>query len=84
MPFKLADKNNGSAVTNKNESRRRLYQPQESRLVSADESYQRVGGLVVIPGLLREMGVDPTAILPRPGVEASGLDHVENRFHMCR
>ena len=92
MPFKLADKNNGSGVTNKNESRRRLYQPQQSRLASADESYQRVGGLVVIPGLLREMGVDPTAILPRAGVEASGLDHVENRipyvsmsrlFHEC-
>jgi AraC-like DNA-binding protein len=69
-----------------------LYQPPDSRLVSADDNYQRVGGLVVIPGLLREMGADPTVILPRAGVLASALDHVENRipytsmgrlFHEC-
>jgi AraC-like DNA-binding protein len=80
MPFKLADKNDESVVTNKNESRRRLYQRQKSRLASADENYQRVGGLVVIPGLLREMGVDPSAILSRAGVEMSALDHVEARI----
>lgn len=82
----------GSAVTDRKESNWRLCQPQESRLATADENYQRVGGLVVIPGLLREMGVDPTVILPRAGVETSALDHVENRipyvsmgrlFHEC-
>jgi hypothetical protein len=26
------------------------------------------------------MGVDPTVILPRAGVETSALDHVENRI----
>jgi AraC-like DNA-binding protein len=70
----------------------RLHQFQESRLASADENYQRVGGLVVIPGLLREMGCDPSVILPRAGVETSALDHVEKRipyvsmgrlFHEC-
>jgi AraC-like DNA-binding protein len=70
----------------------RPYQPQESRPTTADEYYQRVGGLVVIPGLLREMGGDPTVILPRAGLETSALDHVENRiryvslgglFHEC-
>jgi len=81
-----------SAVTDKNESRWRLCQSQESRLTDADKNYQRVGGLVVIPGLLREMGVDPTVILPRAGVGTSALGHVENRipyvsmgrlFHEC-
>src|SRR5258708_39225216 len=64
----------------------------ESRRATADENYQRVGGLVVIPDLLREMGGDPTVILPRAGLETSALDHVENRiryvslgrlFHEC-
>jgi AraC-like DNA-binding protein len=77
-----------AAVTDKNESRWRLYQPQESRLAG----YQRVGGLVVIPDLLREMGGDPTVILLRAGIAASTLGHVENRisyelmgrlFHEC-
>ena len=61
-------------------------------MATINESYERVGGLVVIPGLLREMGADPTVILPRAGVETSALDHVENRipyvsmgrlFHEC-
>jgi AraC-like DNA-binding protein len=72
--------------------RYRLYQPQDSRLASADDDYQRVGGLVVIPSLLREMDGDPIVILPRAGLETSALDHVENRipyvsmgrlFHEC-
>ena len=70
----------------------RPYQPQESRPTTVDENYQRVGGLVVVPDLLREMGGDPTVILPRAGLETSALDHVENRiryvslgrlFHEC-
>jgi AraC-like DNA-binding protein len=86
------DTHKRSAITHKNESSWRLYQPQESRPASANENYQRVGGLVVIPGLLREMGVDPTVILRRAGVETSALDDVENRipygsmgrlFHEC-
>ena len=38
------------------------YQPPDSRLVSADDNHRQVGGLVVVSGLLREMG-DPTEIL---------------------
>jgi AraC-like DNA-binding protein len=85
-------RNKGAAVTDKSQSRSRLYQPQGSRLATADEHYQRVGGLVVIPGLLREIGGDPIVILPRAGLEMSALDHVENRipyasmgrlFHEC-
>ena len=81
-----------SAITHKNESSWGLYQPQESQPANANENYQRVGGLVVIPGLLREMGVNPTVILPRAGIQTSALDHVENRipsgsmgrlFHQC-
>ena len=92
MSSTVIDTNRGPAVTDKNESNWRHSQPQESRLAIADENYQRVGGLVVIPGLLREMGVDPTVILPRAGVETSALDHVENLipyvslgrlFHEC-
>jgi Arabinose-binding domain of AraC transcription regulator, N-term len=54
--------------------------------------YERVGGLVVIPGVLQEMGADPTVILPRAGVETNALDDVETRipyattgrlFHEC-
>ena len=61
-------------------------------MASADETYQRVGGLVVVAELLREMGGDPTVILPRAGLETSALGHVENRipyasmgrlFHEC-
>jgi AraC-like DNA-binding protein len=76
----------------KNRRSWRLYQLQESRPTTVDEHYQRVGGLVLIPGLLREMGGDPTVILPRAGLETSALDHVETRipyvsmgrlFHEC-
>jgi AraC-like DNA-binding protein len=59
---------------------------------SARESYQRVGGLAVIPDLLREMGGDPAAILPRAELKTSALDHLESLipyasigrlFHEC-
>jgi AraC-like DNA-binding protein len=85
-------RNRGAVVTDKNQSSWRLYQPHESRPATVDEHYQRVGGLVVIPHLLREMGGDPTVVLPRAGLETSALDHVENRipyasmgrlFHEC-
>src|ERR1700745_3102272 len=70
----------GTAVTDKRHSSWRPYQPQESRPTTVDEYYHRVGGRVVIPALLREMGGDPTVILPRAGLETSALDHVENRI----
>jgi AraC-like DNA-binding protein len=73
-------RNKGAAVTDENQNSWRLYQPQEGRPATVDEHYQRVGGLVVIPDLLREMGGDPTVILPRAGLETSALDHVENRI----
>jgi AraC-like DNA-binding protein len=90
--FSNSGRNRGTAVTDKRQSSWRPYQPQESRPTTVHEDYQRVGGLVVIPGLLREMGGDPTVILPRAGFETSTLDHVENRipyasmgrlFHEC-
>jgi AraC-like DNA-binding protein len=86
------DKQKGLAISRENRSSPRLRQPRESRLLTFGQSYQRVGGLVVIPGLLREMSVDPTAVLMRAGLETSALDHVENRipyvsmgglFHEC-
>jgi AraC-like DNA-binding protein len=55
-------------------------QPQEAGLANVNESHQRVGGLVVIPDLLRELGIDPTVVLLRAGIEPSALDHVENRI----
>ena len=90
--FSNNGRDRGTAVTDKRHSSWRPYQPQESRPTTVDEYYQRVGGLVVVPGLLREMGGDPTVILPRAGLETSALDHVENRipyasmghlFHEC-
>jgi AraC-like DNA-binding protein len=89
--FGNGGRNRGAAVTDKIQIRR-LHQPQENRPTTVDEHYQRVGGLVIIPGLLREMGGDPTVILPRAGLETTALDHVENRipyasmgrlFHEC-
>lgn len=64
----------------KNNSNRQILQPEESPNTTNPEAYQRVGGLVVIPGLLREMGFDPIAILARAGIARNVLDHVENRI----
>jgi hypothetical protein len=61
-------------ATDKKRNNRRLSQPLETGLTNADESYQRMGGLLVIPGLLREVGGDPIVILPRAGLETSALD----------
>jgi AraC-like DNA-binding protein len=92
MSSTVIDTRRRPATTDKNESSWRHTQPQKGGLATADESYQRVGGLVVVPDLLREMGGDPTAILPRAGFETSALDHVENwipyasmghLFHEC-
>lgn len=42
-----------------------------------DVRHQRVGGLVEIPGLLRELGADPALVLARAGLEANALDHAD-------
>ena len=39
---------------------------------------QRVGPLVVIPGLLRELGADPVEIVVGAGLDAGALDAAEN------
>lgn len=48
---------------------------------------ERVGGLSVVPTLLRQFGVDPAEILNRAGLRRDSLDHAENRISyagMCR
>jgi AraC-like DNA-binding protein len=64
----------------------------KARLARAIQTYQRVGGLVVVPGLLRELAVDPAIVLPRAGIEPNALDRMENLiayvsmgrlFHEC-
>jgi AraC-like DNA-binding protein len=45
-----------------------------------DTLTQRVGGLVEIPGLLRELGVDPAAVVARAKVAADALRHIDNRI----
>src|SRR5262245_53954047 len=45
-----------------------------------DTLTQRVGGLVEVPALLREFGVDPGAILGRVRLAADALDHIDNRI----
>jgi AraC-like DNA-binding protein len=44
------------------------------------ESRQRVGPLVVIPSLLREMQVDPAEVLAGLGLDGAALDEMENRI----
>jgi AraC-like DNA-binding protein len=41
---------------------------------------QRVGGLVVVPPLLRELGVDPRAVLQAADIPAQCLDNVDARI----
>ena len=41
---------------------------------------QRVGGLAEIPGLLREFGADPAAVLTGAGLDPHVLDDIENRI----
>jgi AraC-like DNA-binding protein len=45
-----------------------------------EETSQRVTVLAEIPGLLRELGADPTDVLSRAGLEPDALDTVENRI----
>jgi AraC-like DNA-binding protein len=45
-----------------------------------EEASQRVGLLAEIPGLLRELGSDPADIAASVGLDADGLDTLENRI----
>jgi len=47
---------------------------------AAEETRQRVGPLVVIPGLLRELGADPVEVLAGLGLDATVLDDQESRI----
>src|SRR5690349_15987682 len=77
-------------VDRKRSSRRhRDHSPQE---LITKRSYQRVGGMVVIPDLLREMGVDPITVLSRAGLDGGAISDAENKipyvsmgrlFHEC-
>ena len=65
---------------------------QENRAVSVGEKYvpatvfgaeeelwrQRVGGLTVVPALLRQLGTDPAPVLAAAGLDASALEFSEN------
>jgi len=42
--------------------------------------YQRVGGLIEIPVLLRELGCEPMTVLSEAGIDASALEHVDGRI----
>jgi AraC-like DNA-binding protein len=70
----------------------RRYRHHNTRASIRNSSYQRVGGMVVIPQLLREMGVEPSTVLSRAGIDSGTLDDMENRipyvsmgrlFHEC-
>jgi AraC-like DNA-binding protein len=45
-----------------------------------EEASQRVGPLGEIPGLLRELGADPTEVLACAGLDRDALDTLENRI----
>jgi len=45
-----------------------------------EEASQRVGLLAEIPGLLRELGADPTEVLTSAGLDRDALDTLENRI----
>jgi AraC-like DNA-binding protein len=47
---------------------------------AAPVATQRVGVLVEIPALLRELGADPARVLSAAGLEPPVLDHIENRI----
>ena len=45
-----------------------------------DDASQEVGVLTELPGLLRELGGDPTEVLTRAALERGALDAIENRI----
>jgi hypothetical protein len=56
------------------------YDRHYTQMATTNRSYQRVGGMVVVPDLLREMDVDLTTVLSRAGVDNEALDDAENRI----
>lgn len=50
------------------------------RAVGNEEASQRVGLLTELPGLLRELGIDPAEIVAKAGLDVDGLDSIENRI----
>jgi AraC-like DNA-binding protein len=57
-----------------------MQQAVDERPQTGDTWSQRVGGLVEIPGLLRQFGADPAPVLSKAGLPAGALDNVENRI----
>ena len=91
-PALLREDHKGPAIRIGREGSSRCYQRHYTQIATANRSHQRVGGMVVIPDLLREMGVDPTTVLSRAGLNNGALDDAENRipyvsmgrlFHEC-
>ena len=59
-----------------NETRRTLLDP---KVLGDPSSWtQRVGGLVYLPALLRELGADPVAVLADAGLAPDAIDHAED------
>jgi AraC-like DNA-binding protein len=56
------------------------YHRHYTQMATTNRNYQRVGGMVVVPDLLREMGVDLTTVLSRAGVDNDALNDAENRI----
>jgi AraC-like DNA-binding protein len=52
----------------------------EERSQTGDTWRQRVGGMVEIPGLLRQFGATPAEVLSQAGLPADALDNAENRI----
>jgi AraC-like DNA-binding protein len=51
-----------------------------STVVAAAVPYQRIGGLVEIPALLRELGCEPGTVVSSAGIDAGALNHVDGRI----
>jgi len=58
-------------------NRRKLHPPGSA--AGEDACQQRVGSSVVLPALIRELGVDPGAMLASVGLDAHALDAPDNR-----
>jgi AraC-like DNA-binding protein len=88
----LREAHKGSAVRVEREGSSRCYRHHNTQEPITNRGYQRVGGMVVIPHLLREMGIEPSTVLSRAGIDSGALDDMENRipyvsmgrlFHEC-
>jgi len=55
-------------------------QAREGTSLAKDTLTQRVGGLVAIPALLREFGVEPSAVLAKVKLTAEALEHIDSRI----